>query len=1244
MKYADLIQFEPIETVVQLRAANEIAQARRLVSSYVISDEMAEKLTSVVFPQLQFEQPADNKGLLVVGNYGTGKSHLMSMISALAEHAELVSALEHSAVAQSATSIAGKFKVLRTEIGAVTMSLRNMLVAQLELYLEQLGVNYRFPAEDQIMNNKQALEEMMLVFHKHFPDHGLLLLVDELLDYLGTRRDQELILDLNFLRELGEACKNLRFRFIAGLQEMLFDNPRFAHVAQSIQRVKDRSEQVLIARRDVKFVVAERLLKKTVEQQTKIRQHLAPFTRFYSNMNERLDEFVRLFPIHPDYIDTFDRIAVIEKREILKTLSLAMKEMLAQDVPEDEPGLIGYDSYWPVLHDNASFRTYPDVRAVIRCSDVLEERIQRSFTQPLYRPMALRINHALSIHRLTVGDIHASLGATATELRDSLCLYDPNVADLGGEPADDLLTHVDNVLGEIHRTMSGQFISFNPDNRQFYLDLEKSDDFDALIEKRAESIDDDLLNRAYFNALKRVMECSDETLYADFRIWQYELEWRERKVTRAGYLFFGAPNDFNLTHPRRDFSLYFLQPYRTSRNGRYNDTDKVFFRLPRLDSAFTQPLVNYAAASELALTSSGQAKSTYQRKAESYLNALVKWLQEHLLTDFEMTYQGKSKAPLDWLDKKSSASFTSRANVRDMVNMLSSACLAALFADQAPDYPTFSVLITSKNRQQNAQSALRTLKPAGKTQQGLAVLDALELLDGERIVPLQSKYAQAIVELLQKKGQGQVLNRAELIDEESGVEYMQRYRLEPEWLVVLLAALVYSGDVVLAIPGKKFDANGLDDLLATPFNELSNFKHIERPRDWNLPALKALFELLGLSIGSAQLITQNSDDVVTLLQKEVGRRLGELVQTQQHLQGGYPLWNRPVIVEQEKTALLADLQSAKTFLESLQVYSTAGKFKNFRYSVEEISAQKQGLTLLNDLQALRELLIELNPFVNYLSQAEMALPNDHALTARMQACKFDVLKALSSASERKSATFRQQTLQSLRVLKGDYSKAYIAAHTRARLGRSEDRRKGDLTHDQRLAALKQLATIDLLPAGQLAYWQEQLAALKTCFALSEQDLQTAPVCPHCDFKLSSAVATASMDNRLTALDSELDTLLAAWTQTLLENLDDPITKSSLDLLSAAYRMDIETFVACQQLPQELDQGFIQAVHEALSGLAKVAIPMDDLRVALLTGELASSPGRAGETLQKLSTDPAKGKRRAKSSHCARVGRNCDQAI
>ena len=281
MKYSDLIQFDPIESVVQLRDADEAAAARKLVETYVISGEMAERLVAVVIPQLQFEQPTDNKGLLVVGNYGTGKSHLMSVISGLAESADLAASLTNDDVADAAGKIGGRFKVVRTEIGATTMSLRDILVAELEEHLEVMGVSYSFPAADQVSNNKRPFEEMMAAFHREFPDHGLLLVVDELLDYLRSRMDQQLILDLNFLREIGEVCKDLRFRFVAGVQEAIFDHPRFQFVAESIRRVKDRFEQVLIVRQDVKFVVAERLLKKTGEQQAKIREYLTPFSKFY---------------------------------------------------------------------------------------------------------------------------------------------------------------------------------------------------------------------------------------------------------------------------------------------------------------------------------------------------------------------------------------------------------------------------------------------------------------------------------------------------------------------------------------------------------------------------------------------------------------------------------------------------------------------------------------------------------------------------------------------------------------------------------------------------------------------------------------------------------------------------------------------------------------------------------------------------------------------------------------------------
>lgn len=263
MRYGDVVQFDPIETVVQLRDADDTAEARGLVASYVISEEMAERLETTVFSQLQFDEPADQKGVLVVGNYGTGKSHLMSLISAVAQHADLADVISNPKVVEDSARVAGRFKVVRTEIGAVTMDFREFVCSQLEEALLGWGIDYRFPARDEIPNHKVAFDDMMAAFEEDFPDHGLLLVVDELLDYLRTRRDQELILDLNFLREIGEICKGSRFRFVAGVQEAIFDSPRFQFAADTLLRVKDRFEQFLIARRDVKFVVGQRLLKKS---------------------------------------------------------------------------------------------------------------------------------------------------------------------------------------------------------------------------------------------------------------------------------------------------------------------------------------------------------------------------------------------------------------------------------------------------------------------------------------------------------------------------------------------------------------------------------------------------------------------------------------------------------------------------------------------------------------------------------------------------------------------------------------------------------------------------------------------------------------------------------------------------------------------------------------------------------------------------------------------------------------------
>src|SRR5471030_1825926 len=107
MRYGDLIQFEPIESVIQLLDANRPEEAKKLVGTYVISDEMADRIAKLIVPQLSFDEAVDHKGVLVVGNYGTGKSHLMSVLSLIAEDAQYVPLLGHAKAVEAAAAIAG---------------------------------------------------------------------------------------------------------------------------------------------------------------------------------------------------------------------------------------------------------------------------------------------------------------------------------------------------------------------------------------------------------------------------------------------------------------------------------------------------------------------------------------------------------------------------------------------------------------------------------------------------------------------------------------------------------------------------------------------------------------------------------------------------------------------------------------------------------------------------------------------------------------------------------------------------------------------------------------------------------------------------------------------------------------------------------------------------------------------------------------------------------------------------------
>ena len=71
-------------------------------------------------------------------------------------------------------------------------------------------------------------------------------------------------------------------------------------------------------------------------------------------------------------------------------------------------------------------------------------------------------------------------------------------------------------------------------------------------------------------------------------------------------------------------------------------------------------------------------------KANGFQRDMNKWLQENMTKAFDVVYQGKKKAMLDWvkgqaLRDRAGLDANERINFRDMINTVSGICLAPHF-------------------------------------------------------------------------------------------------------------------------------------------------------------------------------------------------------------------------------------------------------------------------------------------------------------------------------------------------------------------------------------------------------------------------------------------------------------------------------------------------------------------------------------------------------------------------------------
>ncbi len=1199
MKYKDLVNFEPIESVIQLTDANDEKRAMHLLDTFVISDRMADTINNTIIKQLQYTTPEDNKGLMVVGNYGSGKSHLMSVISTIAEYENSSQHLQHELVSENGKQIEGKFKVIRFEIGSTEMSLREIITQQLELGLHEMGISFEFPAADQIVSNKNSLMEMMTAFNEKFSDKGLLLVVDELLDYLRGRKEQELTLDLGFLREIGEIAYNTRFRFIAGIQEMLFDNPRFSFVADSLRRVKERFEQVRIVKEDISYVISERLLKKDDRQKALIREHLMNFTKLYSRLSENMDKFVELYPIHPSYLTAFEKVNNIEKRVALKTITKEIQKIIEQDVPQDSTGVISYDSYWSFIEEDPSNKTIPSVREVLEKTAVLKDKIQSSFPSNargrLYKDASLRIVSGLALNRLTMDDIHSPVGLTALSLKDELFITIPGQLDFlleDPDPSASLETSVASALKIIQETVSYQYLSVNQENGQYYLDLKKDIDIESLINERSEIIEDATLDSYYYQILQHAVALDDNTYVSGYRIWQHEIPWEDRRVMRRGYLFFGSPNERSTAQPERDFYIYMLRPYAQMPYKDELRADEIFYELSVEDDSFKRDLLNYAAASELYNETTSAQKRLYKDKIDSYFKKINRWLTERFVNSYKITYKGRTGLLSDH-----GLFLPQEENVKALINFSAQEFLQEHFEAKYETYPSFRNYkpgyISSENIKNVASDALQRINGRNSLQ-GEAILEGLVLFNNQKVITSESvknsAYARNVLELLDVRGAGKVLNNDDLfnINAVRGVEdrrLSKMYNLEPELVVILLGALLNTGQIEVNVDGKNYTALEFSEFASLSMEKLSKFLYIKKPSGLPLAEINAVLELFDEK-------TANNNEIllegaIKRLSNKLDVSINEALQTRNQLSKGYIVGTMDVLNNNVRSEYAKRLDSFKVFCENLRRYDSIAKMKNLSVTLTDVEEQEKNKVLIDNLNQLKKNVDEVSQLVNYLDQAKYSYGQNSEWYQKVEEAVEKLRMNISNGQS------YMGELSALRKLKQEYVDEYFTIHDQSRLTATEENAKNDILRSPQANMLERLQKgISLLPGEQLGTWGAKLQQTKSCYRLTKSDLEKNPTCPHCQFLLSSdrrdakQIVSNSMD--------ELTQIYDTWVTILVDNLQQDDVRKSLSLLTKEEQEAVEELTKTKNLPLPLNQAFIEMIQNLFDGFEKVELSKEDI--------------------------------------------------
>lgn len=339
----DVVELADVDTVVRLGTAARYMESQRRLGELVLTGDVTNSLSAI----LDEASGASGAGFFVVGPFGSGKSHFLAALG------ELLA--DPAAAAQQAGWDAGLLQKAAQARASVAVGVP-LVEYRSEARLEDVVAGRAWRAVDQpvptVDADRSAAWDRWLAAAQATGAPGVVLLLDELSEWLRAKQGAALTEDLRFLQFLGEWTGDRPALVVAALQESIEE---VANVSQrELARIRDRYRPGLpLSMRHVEDLVRGRLVRWRPGAGEWVKRAQAELDAAFPASAVDPERFARCYPLHPDTLGLLEglRFLLSQQRGVVDFVCRQLRADL--DRPYDclvTPDRV-YDHFGDRLHE-----------------------------------------------------------------------------------------------------------------------------------------------------------------------------------------------------------------------------------------------------------------------------------------------------------------------------------------------------------------------------------------------------------------------------------------------------------------------------------------------------------------------------------------------------------------------------------------------------------------------------------------------------------------------------------------------------------------------------------------------------------------------------------------------------------------------------------------------------------------------------------------------------------------------------